>query len=135
MTAVDTNILFYTKDPRDPVKQATAASLVENIVDGVLLWQVACEFIAAARKLESLGYMQSEAWHDIHELRVLWSLALPGWDCLDRAEKLVGSYSLSHWDSLLIAASPEAGVTRLYSEDFSSYSRIDGLEVVNPFVS
>jgi hypothetical protein len=47
MTAVDTNILLYVRDPRDPVKQGLAHSLIQSIPDGVLLWQVACEYMAA----------------------------------------------------------------------------------------
>jgi predicted nucleic acid-binding protein len=34
---------------------------------------------------------------------------------------------------MIIAACMEGGVTRLYSEDFDAYSRVDGLEIVNPF--
>ncbi len=37
MNAVDTNILMYVNDPRDPVKQEIAASLVSALTDGVLL--------------------------------------------------------------------------------------------------
>ncbi len=48
MNAVDTNILIYTHDPRDEVKQAVAVALVGTLPDGVLLWQVACEYVAAA---------------------------------------------------------------------------------------
>jgi predicted nucleic acid-binding protein len=55
MNAVDTNLLIYVHDPRDPPKQATADALVKSLIDGVLLWQVACEFIAASRKLEPYG--------------------------------------------------------------------------------
>jgi len=46
---------------------------------------------------------------------------------------LLARYSLSFWDALIIAACLEADVTRLYSEDFDAYPRIDGLEIVNPF--
>lgn len=55
MNAVDTNILIYVHDPRDLVKQATATSLITSLTDVVLLWQVACEYLAASRKLEPLG--------------------------------------------------------------------------------
>jgi hypothetical protein len=50
MNAVDTNILLYVHDPRDPAKQAVAASLLQSLTDGVLLWQVACEYLATAQK-------------------------------------------------------------------------------------
>jgi hypothetical protein len=55
MNAVDTNILIDVNDPRDPIKQGIASSLVATLTDAVLLWQVACEYLAASRKLEPLG--------------------------------------------------------------------------------
>jgi len=56
MNAVDTNILIYIHDPRDPIKQEKAEHLVASLTDGVLLWQVACEFVAASRKLAAFGF-------------------------------------------------------------------------------
>jgi len=38
MNAVDTNVLVYAHDPRDPVKQDKAAALIASLSDGVLLW-------------------------------------------------------------------------------------------------
>jgi hypothetical protein len=40
MNAVDTNILIYVHDPRDPRKQDIASELVEQLSDGMLVWQV-----------------------------------------------------------------------------------------------
>jgi len=51
MNAVDTNVLVYLHDTRDPAKQAQAAALVMSLADGVLLWQVACEYVAAVRNI------------------------------------------------------------------------------------
>jgi len=129
MTAVDTNILLYVHDSRDLRKRAAAAALVSSLVDGVLLWQVACEYLANFRKV---GHDPGRAWGYIRELRRAWGLAVPGWDVVDRAEALLESHSLSFWDALLIAACLEAGVKRLYSEDFSGYTRVNGLEIMNP---
>jgi predicted nucleic acid-binding protein len=86
MNAVDTNILIYAQDPRDLVKQAKATSLVLSLTDGVLLWQVACEYLAASRKLEPLGYTRSQAWQDIRDLQRVWYTLLPSWSILDRGE-------------------------------------------------
>jgi predicted nucleic acid-binding protein len=133
MNAVDTNVLLYVHDPRDTGKQATAGSLLQSLTEGVLLWQVACEYLAASRKLEPLGYNRSTAWRDIDDLRRVWTTILPSWDVLERAERLLSSYSLSFWDSMIIAACLEGGVMRLYSEDFDAYPHVDGLELVNPF--
>jgi predicted nucleic acid-binding protein len=135
MNAVDTNILLYTHDPRNPAKQAIAFALIESLDNGVLLWQVACEYLSASRKLEPFGYDRARAWQDIRNLRRTWATVRPEWNVLDHAERLMSSYSLSFWDALIIAACLEAGVIRLYSEDFDAYPRVDGLEIVNPFRS
>ena len=47
MNAVDTNILIYVHDRRNVRKQVIAESLVRTLPQGVLLWQVACEYISA----------------------------------------------------------------------------------------
>jgi predicted nucleic acid-binding protein len=133
MNAVDTNILIYAHDTRHPIKRARAESLIESLADGVLLWQVAREYIAASRKLEPLGYSRDEAWQDLRQLQSVWITKLPSWDVLDRAASLMSSYSLSSWDALIIAACLKSGVTRLYSEDFDASAQAEGLEIVNPF--
>jgi predicted nucleic acid-binding protein len=133
MNAVDTNVLIYVHDPRDSDKQQIASSLITSLADGVLLWQVACEYIAASRKLEPLGYSRDKAWEDIRNLQLVWITVLPSWQVLVRAENLMGRFHLSFWDAMVVAASLEGGVERLYSEDFDAYAQIDGLELVNPF--
>jgi predicted nucleic acid-binding protein len=69
----------------------------------------------------------------VRDLQRVWFTLLPSWGTLDRAEILVSNYSLSFWDAMIIAACLEAGVTRLYSEDFDAYVHVDGLQIVNPF--
>ena len=133
MNAVDTNVLLYVHDPRDVTKQVTASNLLQSLTDGVLLWQVACEYLAASRKLVPFGYNLTQAYQDVRDLQRVWFTLLPSWSTLDRAETLVSNYSLSFWDAMIIAACLEAGVTRLYSEDFDAYAHVDGLQIVNPF--
>lgn len=135
MNAVDTNVLIYAHDPRDTVKQNIAIELIESVADAVLVWQVACEFLNASRKLEKFGFQQSVAWSEINELRLVWFTLLPSWEAIDRAADLQQRFSLSHWDSMLIASCLEGGLHRLYSEDFSAYPKIDGLEIINPFIA
>ena len=134
MNAVDTNILIYVNDPRDPAKQTIAASLVSSLTDGVLIWQVACEYLAASRKLEPLGYNRVQAYQYIRDLQQVWYTVLPTWAVIDRSEDLMSRFSLSHWDSMVVAACLEANIETLYTEDFG-YSDIDGLKIVNPFKS
>jgi len=133
MNAVDTNILVYARDPRDLRKHTIARALLDSFSEGVLLWQVACEYVAASRKLSPIGFQKADAWQDIPDLRKSWQTLLPDWSVQDDAEALQKKYSLSFWDALIVAACLEGGVARLYSEDFDAYSQIESLSLVNPF--
>lgn len=134
MNAVDTNVLVYVRDPRNPAKQQEAVRLTTGMGDGALLWQVACEFVAASRKLAPFGFTQAEAWREVERLRRLWKTILPSENVLTHAERLTATHNLSFWDSMLVAACIEGGVTRLYTEDFdASLSKATGIEIINPF--
>ena len=77
MIAVDTNVLIYACDKADPRRQQIALDVVTSIEDGVLLWQVACEFISASRKLNKQGFTSTHAWNRLAEFRELLPLLLP----------------------------------------------------------
>jgi predicted nucleic acid-binding protein len=62
MIALDTNVLLYACDRTDSRRQQIAIDLVANSKDGVLLWQVACEFVAASRKLRADAKITSQIW-------------------------------------------------------------------------
>jgi predicted nucleic acid-binding protein len=65
-------------------------------------------------------------------VRARFPLVLPGPSVLDRGLELHRKHQVSYWDSLLLAACEDYGVTRLYSEDFQASPRVAGVEIVNP---
>jgi predicted nucleic acid-binding protein len=73
MNAVDTNVLIYAQDPRDPRKRAIAEGLLASLADGLPLWQVACEYVATSRKLSPFGLSQRNAIAHIGRLRRIWN--------------------------------------------------------------
>lgn len=133
MIALDTNVLIYCCDKRDPRRQQLALDLVARTGDGVLPWQVACEFIAASRKLSLQGFTATEAWQRLAEFLALFPLILPTPAVLDRARALHLQQQWAFWDAVLVSACLDAGVTRLYSEDLPGRTKIDSLEIVSPF--
>ena len=135
MNAVDTNVLVYTLDTRDPAKQRIARALIEEIESPVLLWQVAVEYLAVSRKLERLAILPAQPWQELARLRRLWPVAFPTWDTMELSRELLARYSLSFWDSLIVAACVHADVSRLYSGDLGAAPRIAGVEIVNPFAA
>jgi predicted nucleic acid-binding protein len=132
MNAVDTNVLIYAYDESDMSRHVTASRLIESLDDGVLLWQVACEFIAATRRLNQASLAGDGAWERLEDIMQLLPLVSPTRPVLERARSLMRLHQLQFWDAMIHAACLETGVMRLYSEDVPG-SVIPGLEVVNPF--
>jgi len=138
MNAVDTNILVYFVDRDEPVKRAKAIELLDNLVqedvETVLLWQVAAEFLSCLRRWEREERIgRQETLGNLERLDSMFRCVLPTQAVLGKSLDLSSRYSLSHWDSMLVAACIEAGVRKLYSEDLASGTQYDSMTVVNPF--
>jgi predicted nucleic acid-binding protein len=109
MIAVDTNILIFACDQTDLRRQKIALDLVTNPSDGVLLWQVACEFLSASRKLAKQGVTSTHAWNRLSEFRDLLPLVVPTDGILARAKELHIGRGAALWDALIIAVCVDAG--------------------------
>jgi predicted nucleic acid-binding protein len=133
MTAFDTNVLIYSCDFADPEKQRRAFDLLATVPDGVLLWQVAVEFIAASRKLAPDGFTPAQAWARLGEFMDLLPLALPSPSVLDHAQSLHRDQGVSLWDAMIIGACLDSGASMLYSEDLPGRTIEGKLRIVNPF--
>lgn len=133
MIALDTNVLIYACDKADPARQQIALDLITNTTDAVILWQVACEFVAASRKLDRQGFTAADSWTRLSEFLGVCPLVTPrGSAVLDRAKTLHLAHHVSFWDAMILAACLDAGVRLLYSEDIPG-GEISGIPVVNPF--
>jgi len=138
MNAVDTNVFVYFFDDEEPAKQAKAAELLDRLVQPpsgtVLLWQVAGELLSCLRRWESTGKRTAgDVDADIQDILAMFPLELPTKDVILGALGLHSRYSLSHWDSMLVAACVEAGVDTLYSEDMDDGATYASVGIVNPF--
>ena len=60
-------------------------------------------------------------------------IAYPDLTAAERSFEFRERYSLSHWDSMLLAAYATAGVDTLYSEDMDNGMTYGSVRVVNPF--
>lgn len=135
MIALDTNILIDACDRSDRVKQQIAIDLLSTVRDGVLLWQVACEFVAASRKLSAYGFTPSDAWKRLAEFLDILHLLLPNSSVLGHAQELHVSQGVSFWDAMIYAACSDASLDTLYSEDLPALGAVTGLRVINPFAT
>lgn len=134
MNAIDTNVWMYRYHTRDPKKQLAASQLIANTRPLVLLWQVGCEFIAASRKLRSIGFTESNAWAALADMQsIVSAVRFPEAQLWADTQALQAQYSLSFWDALLVAACQRAGINTLFTENMGAPRTIDGLSLVNPF--
>lgn len=138
MIAVDTNVFVYTVDADEPAKQDQAIRLVRGLYEGeepvYLMWQVCGEYIRQLRRRQQKFGMNEQTLRQIVSgVRELFPLVIPSERIIDRALDLVTTHTLSHWDSMLVAACLEAGINTLYTEDMGAPRSIESLKLVNPF--
>lgn len=133
MIFLDTNILVYSVDPRDAVKQRIARSIVFEAVDSetfLISAQVLNEFANVAVRKLNLPRVQIvsmvEKFSAIHTVPVL-----PGWTA--QAMEIMGRYGIQFFDALLLAAAEAHGCDTIYTEDLADGHTYCGVRAENPF--
>lgn len=139
---VDTNVLVYRFDPRDPVKQGRATSLLEaGLLDRSLrvAHQSIVEFVAVVtRPLQSLGgralMSADEALFEAENLLRQWDALYPSRDVLTTAMRGMTHYRLPWFDAQIWAIAEVHGLDELLSEDFQHGRHYGRVRAVNPFL-
>lgn len=133
---LDSNILIYALDGREPAKRAITRALVQDALsDGATIsYQVVQETLNVLSRAE---FPATEA--DISQffelvLLPLWRV-MPSEGLFREALRLKARFSVSLYDALILSAALTAGCTRLFSEDLQAGQRIGDLVVVNPFAA
>ncbi len=120
------------------MKQAQARELIRRLgqeqTPTLLLWQVLAEFMRYLRSWQDQGLIPALAVSGyVNAVRRLFPLALPTSQVVDDALDCASRFSLSHWDSMIIAACKVAGVTTLYTEDMGAPVNYGTVQLINPF--
>jgi predicted nucleic acid-binding protein len=140
---VDSNIVVYRCDPRDPDKQRTADELLRaGIVSGtlVLAHQSVVEFFAAVtRPRRDLGgaplLSADEARIQAELLLAEFRVVYPNRDVVQTALRGTAMYGLPWFDAHLWAHAEVYGFAEILSEDFSHGRHYGTVRVVNPFAA
>lgn len=134
---LDSNILLYAIDIADVYKQQQAQALQVQLLAqhrAVVSYQVIQEFLnTSLRRFKHLLSAQDAL--TIADT-VLWPMCrvMPSSELLTQALRLHTRYGYSFYDSLILAAAIEARCGRLYSEDLQHGQKIEGVEIINPFL-
>lgn len=132
---VDTNIWVYslgTPQAKDDNKQVMAQAAIKSAGKITLTPQIINElgFVLIRKQ----GWSNDDLQPMIENLLKQCTLHIPSSYWHLHALQLRNDFSLSYWDSLVVAAALEAGCHTLLSEDMQHQQIISGLKTVNPFV-
>jgi predicted nucleic acid-binding protein len=130
---VDTNILVYAHDREAGDKHEIAKRLVAT------LWREPKWPAVSVQVLQELyvnlhrkGVSLVEARETVGDYAA-WQVVDNTLSLLEAGIDEMGRWQISFWDSLIVAAARQAGVSVIYSEDLSANQDYAGLRVVNPF--
>lgn len=131
---VDSNVWLYAviESPESATKSATARTLVSErrLVSTQVVNEVCLNLLRKAQRTEEEIRRVVPAFHAQHRVVPINESTML------IASELREAYSLSYWDSLIVATALEAGATILYSEDMQHDLWIHArLRIVNPFVT
>ena len=133
MTFLDTNVLVYSIDGKDPAKQVVAREIVVSAVRGggfLISAQVLNEFSNIA--LLKLKLSVEEVRKFVSFFSRIGVVSLESrWT--DAALLLKQSYETQFFDSLLLAAAQENGCDEILTEDLNDGQMYGSVKAVNPF--
>jgi predicted nucleic acid-binding protein len=138
---IDTNVLVYRFDPRDPRKQQVATELLRSgIVDGSvrLAHQAVVEFVAAVTRTQDDGDRLLEpaaARREAEELLSQFDVLYPDSALVRLALRGAAAYQLSWFDAHMWAYAEHFGLSDLLSEDFQHGRLYGTVRVSDPFLA
>ena len=133
MTFLDTNVLIYSIDGKDPAKQVVAREIVVSAVRGggfLISAQVLNEFSNIA--LLKLKLSVEEVRKFVSFFSRIGVVSLESrWT--DAALLLKQRYGTQFFDSLLLSAAEENGCDEILTEDLNDGQMYGSVKAVNPF--
>ncbi len=130
---LDTNVLVYSDDPRDPAKQRMSLALIKEHLrqrTGVVSLQVLQEyFVSVTGKLK----LSAELAKQRVEVFAKFHVAAPTVDDILASIDLHRLHSISLWDALVLRCAKQSGCRVLLTEDMQHGQVVDGVKIVNPF--
>ncbi len=134
---VDTNILCYAFDTRDPEKRTCAKGLLERCWRGDERLSISVQNLAEFSVVVTEKIERPIPQPVVRKFIVAIS-AFDGWNVIGyTAETVLTAHeikercSLHFWDALLAASVKENGISTIYTEDHH-FEKVPGLTVINP---
>ncbi|SRR6266478_1167713 len=133
---LDTNIFVYALPANPSGKKDRAAELVDRAIGsgkGVISYQVVQEFFSVAFRRFTPRMTSAEAEQYLAATFQPLLAVHSSYSLYVEALTLSRRYSLSWYDSLIVASASESQCSILFSEDLQDGQSFGGLKVRNPF--
>ncbi len=134
---VDTNILVYARDSSEYEKQIIAKQWIAYLWKsrlGYISYQSCNEYYVVTTQRLKPGLSKEEARSDIKALEA-WNPLSIDQIVIENAWEIQDRYQFSWWDSLIVSAAQVQGCQFLLSEDLQHEQVVNGITVINPFIS
>src|ERR1700691_2032667 len=131
---VDSNVFLYALDDADRKKQQAARGWRAELWKsrrGRVSFQVLGEFYVNAVRMQPAA--RDEVRAEVRDL-LAWHPVLADGVLLEQGWKIQDRYQFSYWDALIVAAAKVSACHYLLTEDLQSGQKLEGIEVVNPFL-
>jgi len=129
---LDTNILIFQLDSRDPTKQKRCREIVRTVVsnhEAVISTQILQEFyVACTMKLKIKPILVKGIMHGFENMEVVTI----GIDLINNAIDASIQYQISFWDSLVVVSAESAKCQYLLTEDLNEGQIIRNVRIRNP---
>lgn len=136
---IDTNVLVYRYDPRFPMKQEIATTVLrDGIMGGDIRvpHQAIVEFVAATSRPRSDGaalLTAPEAHREAEEFLITFPVLYPDEQVVRLALRGAATYGLPWFDAHLWAYAEAFGLDTIITEDFQSDRVYGAVRIHNPF--
>ena len=134
---IDTNIVAYCFDDRQPEKKARSQELISDALktgNGLISWQVLQEFLNVATRKFLVPLKPEDAKTYLQKVLHPLCQIYPDLEIYQTALDIQENNNYSFYDSLIIAAAMRGECDLLYSEDMQNGQRFGALKIANPFV-
>jgi len=128
---IDTNVLVYQLDKRDPAKRDACRGLVRELVtrgEAVISTQVLQEFyVVCATRLKLKPLVVKGLIHNFENME----LVTTGADLIKEAIDISLQNDISFWDALIVVSAESARCKYLYTEDLNEGQVIRNVRIQN----
>lgn len=129
---IDTNVLVYQLEKRDPAKRDACRGLVRDLVtrgEAVISTQVLQEFyVVCTTRLKMKPLVVKGLIHNFENME----LVTIGADLIKEAVDVSLQNDISFWDALIVVAAEAAHCKYLFTEDLNDGQVIRNVRVQNP---